>query len=366
MTDPKSLAREKILEITPYKPGKPIEEVRRELGLEEIIKLASNENSLGPSKLALKAMEERLSDVCLYPDSEGYELKRALSRKLEVEESEIAIGSGSCELIELILKAFVNPGDEVLSSQYGFLMFMLATQIVGGENVVVEAKDYGHDLEAMVEAITPRTKVLFIANPNNPTGTMNTAEEVELFMSKAPANVVVVFDEVYYEFVDREDYPRTFPYVKEGRNVIILRSFSKIYGLAGLRIGYAIAKEELVWLINQVKQPFNTTTLAQIGAVAALEDEEHVRMTLELNKKGKECLYSELGKLGLFYLPSQANFVLINLKVDAEPIFDKLLREGVVVRPLRGYGLPTCIRVTVGTPEQNEKFINALKKVMSK
>ncbi len=364
MTDPKSLARTAVGQIKPYQAGKPIEEVKRELGLEEVIKLASNENPLGPSKLALQAVRERLTEICLYPDGGAYYTRRALSQKLGVKHSQTILGFGSCDLIELVLKAFLNPGEEVVSSQYAFAYFKLATQVVGGENKIVEAKAYGHDLEAMLKAITPKTKVVFIANPNNPTGTMNTVDEVERFMQGAPDNVIIVFDEAYYEFVDREDYPHTLPWVEEGRNVIILRTFSKIYGLAGLRIGYAIATEDIIWALNQVRQVFNTSRLAQIAAVAALEDEEHVRQTLELNRRGQQYLYSEVDKLGLAYVPSQANFVLIDLKVDAQPIFEKLLREGIVVRPLSGYELPTCIRVTVGTAEQNQKFIHALKKVM--
>ncbi len=364
MTDPKSLVRKKVLEIKPYQPGKPIEEVKRELGLAEVTKLASNENALGPSKLALQAIEEKLTEICLYPDGGQYYLRKALSEKLGVKDTEVVSGFGSCELIEVILKTFLNPGEEVVSSQYAFAYFKISTQVVGGENRIVRAKNYGHDLEAMAEAITPRTKVVFIANPNNPTGTMNTVDEVERFLERAPDSVIVVFDEAYYEFVNRDDYPQTLPWVKEGRNVIILRTLSKIYGLAGLRLGYAIAKEELIWSLNQVRQVFNTSRLAQIGAVAALRDEEHVRKTLELNRKGQEYLYSELSKLGLFYIPSQANFVLVDLKVDATTIFDKLMREGIIVRPMGGYELPTCIRVTVGTSDQNRKFIDALKKVM--
>jgi len=364
MTDPRSLVRKQVLEIKPYQPGKPIEEAERELGIGEVIKLASNENPLGPSELALQAVRDRLKEMCLYPDGAAYEVRRALSEKLGVKETQVVLGFGSCELIELVLKAFLNPGEQVVSSRYAFAYFKLATQVIGGENRIVKDRNFGHDLEAMADAITPKTKVVFIANPNNPTGTMNTNGEVERFMARAPDHTIVVFDEAYYEFVDREDYPQTLRWVKAGRNVIILRTFSKIYGLAGMRIGYAIAREELIWALNQVRQVFNTTRLAHIAAVAALRDEEHVKRTLEVNRKGQEYLYSEFAKLGLFYLPSQANFVLVDLKVDAERIFQKLLREGIVVRALAGYELPTFIRVTVGTPEQNQRFVRALRKVM--
>ena len=259
MADLRSLARKQVFEIKPYQPGKPIEEVQRELGFREVIKLASNENPLGPSELALQAMRDKLREICLYPDGGACEVRRALSKKLGVKETEVVLGFGSCDLIELVLKAFLNPGEEVVSSQYAFAYFKLATQVIGGENRIVRAKDFGHDLDAMADAITPKTKVVFIANPNNPTGTMNTTTEVERFMARAPDRTILVFDEAYYEFVDREDYPQTLSWVKAGRNVIILRTFSKIYGLAGMRIGYAIAREELVWALNQVRQVFNTT-----------------------------------------------------------------------------------------------------------
>jgi histidinol-phosphate aminotransferase len=363
MRDP---VRANIASLARYKPGKPIEEVKRELGLEgEIIKLASNENPLGPSPKAVAAMREQIENVYLYPDDWGFSLRRALSEKHGVDESQIVLGAGSCELIELTVQSFAGPLDEVISAQYAFAIFEKATQVVGAKNVIVPATpNLGHDLRAMADAVTGNTKVVFIANPNNPTGSISTAEEVEEFMNRMPEDVIVVFDEAYYEFVDREDYPESMNYLRNGMNVVIYRTFSKTYGLAGLRIGYAIAKLELATGMNQARKPFNTTRLGQIAALAALEDEEHLEKTLRVNRESREWLYRELEKLKMHYYPSEANFVLIDLKRDAQGIFERLLREGVVVRPLQGYDLPQCIRVSVGRREQMEVFIKALEKVL--
>jgi histidinol-phosphate aminotransferase len=361
-----NLIRPNVAGLARYKPGKPIEEVRRELGLEgEIIKLASNENPLGPSPKAMAAMREQVENVYLYPDDWGFTLRRALAQKHDVAEDQIVLGAGSCELIELAILTFAGPDDEVISAKYGFAIFAKATQVVGARKVVVPAKpDLGHDLSAMAEAVTDSTKMVFIANPNNPTGGISTREEVERFMSIVPERVVVVFDEAYYEFVHRDDYPESMDYLKAGRNVIIFRTFSKTYGLAGLRIGYAMAGRELAAGMNQARKPFNTTRLGQVAAAAALEDEEHLARTIQINRESREFLYRELDQLGVKYYPSEANFVLLDLQRNAQEVFDLLLREGVVVRPLQGYELPKCIRVSIGKREHMEVFVTALKKVL--
>lgn len=361
-----SLIRSNVASLARYRPGKPIEEVKRELGLEgEIIKLASNENPLGPSPKAIAAIREQAESVYLYPDDWGFSLRRALAQKHDVREDQIVLGAGSCELIELVILTFAGPEDEVVSAQYGFAIFAKSTQVVGARKVVVPATpDLKHDLEAMADAVTDKTKIVFIANPNNPTGSVSTRDEVEPFMKSVPNDVIVVFDEAYYEFVDREDYPESMDYLRAGRNVIIFRTFSKTYGLAGLRIGYAIASPELATGMNQARKPFNTTRLGQAAALAALDDDEHLRKTLEVNRESRNWIYGELDRLKIKYYPSEANFVLVDLERNAQEIFEKLLREGVVVRPLQGYDLPRCIRVSIGRLEQMTVFIRALEKVL--
>jgi histidinol-phosphate aminotransferase len=364
----KGTARQDILNIKPYQPGKPIEEVRRELGIEgEIIKLASNENAIGPSPMALKALRERLHEICLYPDGSGFALKRTLARHLSVRPQMLALGNGSNELIELILKVFtIPPDDEVIISQYAFAMFPISVQVRGATNVVVKAKeDYGHDLEAMAKAVTERTKIICVPNPNNPTGTVVITDEVEKFMAEIPDRVVVIFDEAYYEFMDRPDYPNTIDYVRKGRNVIVLRTFSKIYGLAGLRIGYAIAQEDIISLIQHVREPFNTSRLSQIAAEAALGDGDHVKQTQEAVRTGKKYLIDQFTRMGLRYLvPTEGNFVTVDFGMDAKSVCEGLLREGVIIRPLHGYEMPNHARITVGLPYQNEKLVYAIENVL--
>jgi histidinol-phosphate aminotransferase len=359
-----ALARETVRDVVPYQPGKPIEELQRERGLDSVIKLASNENPLGPSPKAIEAIRAAAGDVHLYPDGGGFYLTRALGKKLGVTPEQIILGNGSVELIELVLWTFVGEKDEVVSSQYGFAMYTIATKVVGGINVVVPARGLAHDLEAMAKAIGPNTRVVFIANPNNPTGTLATAGEFEEFMAAVPPHTVVVYDEEYFEYVRRPDSPDALSYVRDGRNVLVLRTFSKAYGLAGLRIGYGVAREGLIALVSQVRSPFNTTRLAQIAAVAALDDDEHVRRTAELTIRGRARLCEGLEALGLKAHPSEGNFVLLETSNDGADVSRGLEEHGIIVRPMRGYGLPNHIRVTVGTPEQNEKFLAALAEVV--
>ena len=356
----KSLVRENLLEIEPYPPGKPIKEVERELGIEEVVKLASNENPLGPSPRAVEAMAQALPEVNLYPDGSGYYLKRALAAHLRVKEENIILGNGSDEIIRMIAETFLNAGEEAIMGDPAFLIYRLAVKVMKGQCRLVALKDFTHDLTAMAGMINARTKLIFIANPNNPTGTMVTAEEVDSFMKKVPERVMVIFDEAYYEYIERDDFPRTINYIRENRRVITLRTFSKIYGLAGLRIGYGVAPEELIKDMNRVRQPFNTNSLAQVAALSALKDEEHVRKSRQANREGKDFLYEELKKLKISYIPSQANFILINVHQEGKIISGKLLQEGIIVRPMGMYNLPHFIRVTVGTEKQNKRFIKAL------
>jgi len=325
--------------------------------------MASNENPLGPSPKAVEAMKQALPEVNLYPDGNAYYLKKVLAIHLRVGEGNIILGNGSDEIIRVIVETFLNEGEEAIMGEPAFLIYRLAVKIMKGQSRLVPLKDFTHDLEAMARAINERTKLIFIANPNNPTGTMVTVEEVDSFMKEVPEDVIVIFDEAYYEYIERDDFPRTIDYLKENRNVITLRTFSKIYGLAGLRIGYGVAGEELIRGMNRVRQPFNTNSLAQVAALAALGDQGHVKKSREANRDGKTFLYEELDKLKISYVPSEANFILVGVNEDGKVISHKLMQEGIIVRPMGMYNLPDFIRVTVGTEEQNKKFIKALCKI---
>ena len=350
--------------IQPYQGGKPIEEVERELGITNIIKLASNENSLGPSPLAVEAIKAAAEKVNLYPDGNSYYLKNDLAKHLNVKPENLILGNGSNEVLTIIGDTFVSPGDEVIYSEQAFVVYMLVANICGAKSVTTPLKNYIHDLVAMVDCVTDKTKVIFIANPNNPTGTMVTAEEVEAFMQRVPEDVLVVFDEAYYEYVERVDYPQTLKYVYEGRNVIVLRTFSKIYGLAGLRIGYGISNERITEIMNKVRQPFNANLIAQEAARASLQDTTHVEKSSQNNSVGKAYLYNKLEEMGLEYAPTEANFVLIHLGRSGQEVTDELLKLGVIVRPMTGYKFPNSIRVTIGISEQNQRFIEALRTVL--
>lgn len=359
----RDLIRPNIANILPYPPGKPIEEVQREFGLKEVIKMASNENALGPSPKALEAMKKAALSVNLYPDGNSYYLKQKLAQKFGVGMDEIFLGNGADEIIRVITETFLNPGEEVVVAWPSFVIYSIATDVMAGILKRIPLKNYTHDLEAMLNAITDKTKLLFITNPNNPTGTMVDKTEVESFMKKVPEDVIVVFDEAYCEYA-KENFPQTLQYMEEGRNVIILRTFSKIYGLAGLRVGYAVAKKEIFIEMNRVRQPFNVNRIAQSAAIAALDDGEHVKKTLAMNEEGKKFLYKELESMGLEYVPTSANFVLVNVETDGRKVYEQLLKEGVIVRPVDNYDLPNCLRVTICKPSENKKFIESLKKVL--
>jgi histidinol-phosphate aminotransferase len=356
-----------ISAIKPYIPGKPIEELERELGIKDSIKLASNENPIGPSRLALKAVVDNLTSskssnsLNRYPDGSGYYTKRALSDKLSVKEDEIILGNGSNELIDIAVRTFLKPGDEAVMAHPSFIVYPMTVQATGGSPVQVPLKDYKHNLDVMADKVTSRTRILFIANPNNPTGTINKQDEFDRLMNRLPGGILVVLDEAYYEYVTDPGYADSIRYFREGRDILILRTFSKIYGLAGLRIGYGIARQDIISEMNKLRPPFNTNSVAQKAALWALKDEEHVKYTREINEQGKRLLYTELNTLGLNYIPTEANFIYILLGQDSSKFYNELLKQGVIVR-LVG---PEEIRVTIGLPEENKRFIEALKKVIS-
>jgi len=359
----KNLANKHITKIMPYQPGKPIEEVKRELGLRDVIKLASNENPLGPSPAAIRAMREAAEFVNRYPDGGCFYLKRKLAGKLRLRPENLILGNGSDELLDLIIKAFLKKGEEVLTSKRTFLEYRITAQIHAARIKEVALKDFTYDLKAMAKAVTKKTKLIFIANPNNPTGTYVSRGEVEKFLRQIPKGVIVVFDEAYREYVTKRDFPDTQKYIS-GKNVIILRTFSKAYGLAGLRVGYAIAKPTVISALNRVRQPFNVSSMAQAAALAALGDAGHIKKVRDLNARGIKYLEAELAKIGLKTVPSAANFVLVDTGRDAKPLFRKLLKRGVIVRPMGIYGLKNFIRVTTGTREENRRFIRALQEAI--
>lgn len=359
----KIIPLEYVSTIKPYVPGKPIKELERELGIKDSIKLASNENPLGPSQKALKALRDFLhngGELSRYPDGEGYYLKSAISGKLSVGTDEIILGNGSNDLIDIAVRTFMGLGDEAVMAAPSFVVYSMATSSVGAKSLEIPLIDYRHDLAAMADAITEKTKIIFIANPNNPTGTVNKKNEFEKFMDKIPDGILIIVDEAYYEYVTDPEYPDTLKYFRDGRDILILRTFSKVYGLAGLRIGYGIARKDIVAEMNKIREPFNTNTLAQLAAMNALTDDWHLKKSIEVNEQGKKFFYRELDSLGIMYVPTEANFIYMPLHVESRIIYDALLRMGVIVRPVG----PREIRVTIGVPEENKRFIEAFKIVI--
>ncbi len=358
-----TLFRPNIEELEPYEPGKPIEEVQRELGLRSVIKLASNENPFGPPKSVLKTIQRESSRLSLYPDGGHFRLKEALSNHLGVSPQEIIVGNGSNEIIELILRGFVREGDKVVTSQVSFLVYGLVSKAIGADFVEVPMTGFKYDLRSIAREVDERTKVVFIANPNNPTGTYVTRDEVLEFLDAIPPEVIVCFDEAYFEFVEAKDFPSTLDYLKRG-NIVVLRTFSKCYGLAGLRLGYGIATEQIITYLNKVRQPFNVNTLAQLAGITALGDKQYLEKSQQLVREGRRYFYNEFEHLKLDYCRSEANFVMVNVKKDAENVFQKLLKRGVIVRSMRAYQLPQWIRVSIGRPRENRKFVKELKKLL--
>jgi len=350
-----------IAGITPYSPGKPIEELERELGITGSIKLASNENPRGPSPRALAVLAGTASSLHRYPDGGGHALRHALAEHWKVTPEQVILGNGSDEIIGLLTKAFLQPGDEAVIADPSFVVYKIDVAAAHATPVLVPLKEYRHDLAAMAKAISSKTRMVFICNPNNPTGTYVTAAEVSAFLRSVPPDVIVVFDEAYYEYVTATDYPDTLAVLASSRNVVVLRTFSKIYGLAGLRIGYGVTTGEIVGHLNRIRPPFNTNSPAQKAALAALEDEKHVQESRRGNIEGRHFLMERLRALGFTVVPSEANFLYFDARKDGKPLFDALLRHGVIVRHLGG----TCLRVTIGLPHENQRFIDALQSVLS-
>ena len=352
--------------LEPYQPGKPIEQLEREYGVTNAIKLASNENPLGPSPRALTAAREALANIHRYPDGNGHALKTALAKKHGVTPDCITLGNGSNDILEFLARAFVLPENEVVFSEYAFAVYHLVTRAVGAQAVITPAKNWGHDLAAMRKAVNARTRLVFITNPNNPTGTWLKADELETFICDIPPHVLVAVDEAYFEYVQTPGYPNTVAWVAKYPQLIAARTFSKAYGLAGLRVGYGVSSPAVTEVLNRVRQPFNVNSIALAAATAALDDEAHVARAVQLNQSGMLQLTEAFIQMGLKYIPSAGNFVCFDVGRLAAPVYEALLREGVIVRPVASYGMPNHLRVTVGLPEENDRFIQALKKVMSK
>ncbi len=359
------LANPQLRNLPVYEPGKPIEETARELGArpDEIIKLASNENPLGPSPKALAALRSALTSANLYPDGGGFYLREALAAKLGVNRDQLILGAGSNEIIEFLGHAFLDRGDDIVTSEHAFVVYKLVAAGFGARTVEVPSPDFRHDLEGILTAVTPKTRLIFIANPNNPTGTLASQKQLDRFMERVPPQIVVVFDEAYYEYLDKP--PDTLRFINDGRNVVTLRTFSKIQGLASLRVGYGIARPELIQVLHKTRQPFNVSGLAQTAALAGLGDEEHRRETKGITDEGRDYLQTEFAALGLQFVPSVANFVLVNVG-DGAKIFRALLERRIIVRALKGYNLAAWLRISVGTMEQNQRCIAALKEILAK
>lgn len=357
----RNIINKNVLKIKPYEPGKPIEEVERELGLKNVIKLASNENPLGSSLRALSAIKRNLNTLNRYPDGNCFYLKNKLAKKLKLKPENLIFGNGSDELIDVIIKTFVGLNEEVLTSKVSFVEYEIVSRSNNRKFRDIPLKNFKYDLIAIKKAIRKNTKAIFIANPNNPTGTYVNKKELEVFLKGLPKNSIVVLDEAYNEFVDAKDFPNSLNYIN--KNVILLRTFSKTYGLAGLRIGYAIAKPEFIECMNRVRQPFNVNILAQAAALEAVDDSEFLKRSRKTILEGKRYLYKELDKLRFEYVSSAANFILIDVKQDCRAVFNKLLKQGVIVRPMGLYNLKNFIRVTIGTKKENIRFINSLRRI---
>jgi histidinol-phosphate aminotransferase len=359
-----NLARKGILKIASYVPGKSIEEVQKEFGAKRWTKLASNENLLGPSPRAVAAIRKELPNIYLYPEGPCTLLRKALAEKFAIPEGMVVISNGADNLILMIANAFVNEGDEVVMADPTFSVYTNVTQIMGGKPIKVKLKDFTHDLDAMLKKVNRKTKLVFICNPNNPTGTTVSLKAFNYFLSHLPKGAVVVLDEAYGDFVEDAFYPNGLEYIRERNQVIVLRTFSKVYGLAGLRIGYALGRGDLVDCLYQVRDPFPVHRLAQVAAVAALKDEDHTIGSIQLVYEGRRYLYKELDRMGLSYVPSQANFIFIDFERNSDNVFQAFLREGIIIRPGKIWGYPTFARVTIGRMEDNRRFIKALKKIL--
>lgn len=359
-----NIANRGVKSLSPYQAGKPIEELERELGISNIVKLASNENPFGFPESAKKAIFEQLDKLTRYPDSNGFELKQTIAKKFGVQPNQITLGNGSNDLLELFAHTFATEGDEIIYSQYAFIVYPLVTKAINAIAKEIPAKNWGHDLQGFLTALSDKTKLIYIANPNNPTGNFLTSQEIEDFLAEVPQNVIVVLDEAYTEFTRSEERVDSFRLLKKYSNLIISRSLSKAYGLAGLRIGYAVSNPEIADLLNRVRQPFNCNSLALAAAVAVMNDDEFVEKVAENNRVEMRRYEDFCQRHQLEYIPSKGNFITIDFKQPAAPIYDALLHEGVIVRPIGGYGMPNHLRISIGLPEENNRFFTALSKVL--
>ena len=361
MRDVTKLARKGILSLKPYVPGKPIEEVQREFGLTELVKLASNENSNGPSPEVIRAVEAELGNLFRYPDPPCTLLKSAIAKRLGVTEGMVTLANGCDNVIFMIGAAFINEGDEVIMAEPTFPVYESVTRIMGGNPVAVPLKNHTHDVDGMAGRIGPKTKLVFLCNPNNPTGTLIPKEALTRFLTILPDHIIVILDEAYFDYVSQRDYPAGTSLLRGDLNLVVLRTFSKIYGLAGLRIGFAVADEDLIGVMERVREPFPVNRMAQAAALAALRDEEYAEGVLRTHERGKAFLYGEFERLQVDYVPTEANFVFVDFKRDSREIYDALLKEGVIIRPGFIWDYPTSARITIGTMEENRRFIERLE-----
>jgi histidinol-phosphate aminotransferase len=358
------LATPGVRQITPYQPGRPAEEVAAEFGIDKPVKLASNENPLGASPLAMSALRHQ-NDLARYPDGNGTLLKEKLAERHEVGIDCVTLGNGSNDILELVARAFVNPGDEVIFSEHAFAVYPLATLAVGGTPVVTPALDWGYDLDAILAAVTERTRLIFIANPNNPTGTWLTRDKLKAFIDALPDHIVTVVDEAYAEYVELPDYPDCTGWIADYDKLLVTRTFSKIYGLAGLRVGYGVSSPALADYLNRVRQPFNVNSMAQAAATVALDDVSHIHASRQANREGMEMLENACHERGLGIIPSAGNFIAINFGQPAEGLFREMMQRGVIVRPVANYGMPNHLRVTIGSRGENARFIHVLDEVLA-
>ncbi len=369
-----ALAAPGVQALQPYQPGKPIDELQREYGVSDVIKLASNENPLGPSPKVLAALQNEFSELARYPDGNGFDLKQLLAAKHNVDTSQITLGNGSSDPLEFVVRVFVQPGDEVMFSQHAFAMYPIVTQAASAKAVITPAKQWGHDLDGMRAAMTDRTRVIFIANPNNPTGTWLDGDSLHAFIADVPEQVIVVVDEAYFEFASdpalraqqgATDYPDASQWLDQFPNLVVTRTFSKAYGLAGLRVGYSLSHPDVANLLNRIRPPFNVNSLALAAACAGLQDVDHVQRGVSLNAEQMEVVTTAVKKMGFDFIPSVGNFVCIDVGEGAAAVYDALLHEGVIVRPVANYGMPRHLRVTLGLAEENARFLAALAKVLA-
>ncbi|MEZ0535693.1 histidinol-phosphate transaminase [Caldicellulosiruptoraceae bacterium PP1] len=358
------LFRDVISTISPYIPGKPISDVKRELGLENVIKLASNENPLGPSQKVVEAITKHFNELSLYPDGNCTELKKKLSEKLNVKSSQILLGAGSDEITQFIANVFIDAGDNSIMAKPSFPRYETVTKVMGGIPIEIPLLNYKHNLDEFLKNMNNRTKVIWICNPNNPTGTIIEKDQLFSFIKSVPKDIVVVIDQAYKEYIDDPSYPDAIEWLEHFENIIVLQTFSKIYGLASFRIGYAISSEEIIEKLNRVRPPFNVNSLAQVAALAALDDTEYIANAKKLNKASLEYFYKKFEELNLPYIKSYGNFVMVDIKKNSVEIFKQLLQKGIIIRPGNIFGMDTFIRVTTGTMEENQYFIKELQKLL--